>query len=76
MAIPGVSPLADLQAAYASICAQMRDVLANPKPTYTVPGGATLNWEAYYASLAEREEALRKIPGVAPTTNPVFEVWG
>lgn len=74
-ATPGVTPLADLQEAYAGVCAAIRDALTNPKLSYTVPGGASVNFETYYAGLQAREEALRKIPGVAPVTNPVFEVF-
>lgn len=66
------TPLANLQSAYASVCAKIADVLANPKPSYTLPGGASVDREAYYASLLDQEKQLRAIPGVAPDTNPVF----
>ena len=72
MATPGTSPLADLQRAYVTLCAQIRDVLLDPKPSYSLPGGASVNRESYYASLLAREAELRKIPGVAPSTTPVF----
>lgn len=75
MATPGASPLVDLTAAYASICAEIRDVLASPRPDYSIDG-VSVSFAAYYQSLIEREEVLRKIPGVAPTTRPVFEVFG
>jgi hypothetical protein len=75
MATPGESPLIDLQAAYAAICAEIRDVLLAPRPDYSIDG-VSVSFAAYYQSLIERQEVLRKIPGVAPTTNPIFDVYG
>lgn len=72
MATPGESPLADLQAAYASVCAAIRDALASPQPSYSEKG-RSISWAEYYAGLLEREKALRAIPGVAPASNPTFE---
>lgn len=69
MATPGASPLVDLTSAYASVCAEIRDVLASPKPTYVVDG-VSMDRNAYLDMLMRQEETLRKIPGVAPTTNP------
>lgn len=74
MAVPGADPLTDLREAYASVCAAIRDVMANPKPSYTLPGGASINREQYYAGLCGREKELRAIPGVAPSTNPSFQI--
>jgi hypothetical protein len=73
MATPGASPLADLRAAYALICAQIRDAMVNPQPSYSEKG-RSISWSEYYASLTAREAELRKIPGVAPETNPSFEI--
>lgn len=73
MAIPGASPLADLQAAYASVCANIRDFAANPRPNYTV-GGVSLSRSEYAAMLKEQEKTLREIPGVAPETNPLISI--
>lgn len=75
MATPGSSPLADLQTAYAGVCAQIRDVLCNPKPNYTVDG-VSVDRQSFYASLMAREKELRAVAGVAPSTAPVFEVFG
>lgn len=74
MSVPvaGTTPLADLTTAYASVCAAIRDMLASPLPTYTLPGGVSVSMEQYYAMLLQQEEMLRKIPGVAPSTNPIF----
>jgi hypothetical protein len=72
MATPGTSPLVDLQAAYAAVCAAIRDALANPQPSYTEQG-RVLSWTEHYANLTAREKELRAIPGVAPVTNPTFE---
>lgn len=74
MATPGATPLADLQEAYAGVCAAIRDALTNPRISYTTPGGASMTFEAYYAGLEAREKALRAIPGVAPATAPNFDV--
>ncbi len=68
------TPLANLQAAYASLTVKIAEVLSDPKPSYTLPGGASLDRNAYYASLLAREKELRAIPGVAPDANPVFEI--
>lgn len=72
--VPGVSPLCDLQKAYAEVCAAIRDFFVNPKPNYTLPGGASADRDGYIRYLRETEEGLRKIPGVAPSTNPVFQI--
>ena len=72
MATPGASPLADLQAAYVGVCAAIRDALTNPRISYQVPGGASMDFEQYDAMLTAREAELRKIPGVATSTTPVF----
>lgn len=68
--------LENLQAAYAGVCAKLASVLLDPQPSYTLPGGVTVGREAYYASLLDQEERLRKIPGVADGVTPTFEVLG
>lgn len=73
MATPGTSPLVDLTAAYASVCAAIRDALATPKASYSVDG-VSKSWDQYYAMLLAQRESLAKIPGVAPETNPTFDV--
>ncbi len=70
MATP--SALDNLKAAHASVCAKIADVLADPKPNYTLPGGVSVDRDRYYAGLLAREKELRAVPGVAPETNPVF----
>lgn len=73
MATPGASPLIDLQAAYASVCAAIRDALATPKASYSIDGVAK-SWNEYYAMLSEQRKALEETPGVAPDTRPTFDV--
>jgi hypothetical protein len=68
-----MAALENLQAAYVTVTEKIAEVLANPLGSYTVDG-VTVDRGAYYESLMRQEEALRKIPGVAPTTNPIFEV--
>jgi hypothetical protein len=72
MAVPGETPLADLQTAYVLVCAQIRDAMVNPQPSYSEKG-RSISWGDYYAGLEAREKALRAIPGVAPSSNPSFE---
>jgi hypothetical protein len=68
-----MAALENLQAAYLSVTEKIAEVLANPLGNYTVDG-VTVDRRSYYESLMEQEKALRAIPGVAPTTNPIFEV--
>lgn len=49
---------------------------ASAGPTYTVPGGATLNRMQYIESLQAQIEWLQGQPGVVPEMRPTFEVWG
>lgn len=49
----------NLQSAYDSVTAKLAEVLADPKPDYTLPGGVTLNWSAYYRMLSEQVTAAR-----------------
>lgn len=70
------TPLQDLQSAYASICRKLAELYSDPKPSYTLPSGASVDRNAYRKSLLEEQEELRKIPGVAPDTNPTFEIIG
>lgn len=67
------TPLQNLQAAYASVCAKIAEALSDPQPSYSEKG-RSISWDAYYAGLTAREAELRKIPGVAPETNPIFTV--
>jgi len=69
------TPLENLQTLYANLCAELASVSASLAPTYTVDG-VTLSREQYVASLVARIKELREVPGVAPTVQPVFEVWG
>ncbi|AWM40314.1 hypothetical protein GobsT_12170 [Gemmata obscuriglobus] len=66
------TPLQNLQAAYRDVCAKIAEVLANPLPDYTLPGGVRVDRKTYYESLLDQEKSLRAIPGAAPDTNPVF----
>jgi hypothetical protein len=61
------------EAAYASVTAKIAEALANPQPSYTEKG-RSISWDAYYEMLLKSEERLRKIPGVAPSTVPVFTI--
>lgn len=67
------TPLQNLQAAYQTVTDKIAQVLADPKPNYTVDG-VSVDRQAYYQSLLAREKELRTIPGVAPETNPTFDV--
>ncbi len=67
------SPLANLQASYANLCAELAEVTADPKPTYTEKG-RTVSWEEHYNGIVARIEKLMKIPGVAPEQSQVFTV--
>lgn len=65
--------LENLQAAYTSNAAKLAEAIANPRANYTVDG-VSMDFGSYYDRLLSIEERLRKIPGVAPDTQPVFEV--
>ena len=78
MAVPGASPLADMQLAYKQLVAAIRDMTISPQPTYALPGGASASWETYFAALCARRDELAKIPGIDPDPNgtqPVFEIF-
>ena len=66
-------PLALLQQAYQSICQQIAQLSITFRPDYTVDG-VTIPWSTYVGQLLDREEYLRKIPGVAPTIEAPYMV--
>lgn len=66
--------LENLQTAYAGVCAKIAEVVTDPKVSYTLPNGASVDREKYYKFLLEAQERLAKIPGVAPEQSPVFTV--
>jgi len=69
------TPLENLQSAYASVCEKIAEVIATPRPSYTVDG-VTVDRNTFLQQLMQREEDLRKIPGVGSGagTAPVFDV--
>lgn len=73
MATPGATPLADLQATYANIAAQLRDMTVNPQPSYSEKG-RSVSWDEHFSALTDQLAKLAKIPGVAPDQAPVYEV--
>lgn len=73
MATPGATPLDDLKAGYAALCAALRDAALNPQPSYSEKG-RSVSWNDYYNGLLDRIKKLAEIPGVAPDQNPSFEI--
>lgn len=69
------TPLQNLQTAYAQICAQLADMTASPKPSYS-NNGRSISWGEHFNSLMEAKKKLEDTPGVAPDQHPVFEVLG
>lgn len=67
------TPLENLQTSYAQLCAAYSAATLAPKPNYSKDGQSFSHAE-YLANLAAQIKALREIPGVAPDTQPVFEV--
>lgn len=67
------APLDDLQAAYAAVCAKLAALYADPKPSYSVDG-VQKSWTEFRNELRAAERDLRAVPGVAPTSAPVFDV--
>ncbi|VTR93212.1 unnamed protein product [Gemmata massiliana] len=65
------TPLQNLQATYANICAQLAEITANPKPTYSTDG-RSVSWGEHFNNLAAQLEKLGKIPDVAPDQSPMF----
>jgi len=55
-----MSVLTDLQAAREYMAAQLKDIVENPKPTYTVDG-QTVKWTEHAAMLADKITTLDKI---------------
>lgn len=69
--------LAQWQATYDLLKAKYDEAAASAAPTFTVPGGATLNRMDYLRQLREEMKAIAEmVPGVAPEAKPVWEVWG
>ena len=66
--------LENLQSAYESVCLAIANVMADPQPNYNVDG-VNMDRTAYYDMLLRREQELRAIPGVAPLTQPIFDVF-
>lgn len=57
--------LETLQATYTQLVNNLAEVLANPRPNYSIDG-VSLDFGAYYELLMSKLERLRMIPGVAP----------
>lgn len=71
------NPLQDMQAAAASLCRKLAEVYSDPKPSYTLPSGASVDRNAYRQHLLDELSQMKKdFPGVVPDLSPVFEVWG
>jgi hypothetical protein len=54
------TPLESLTAAYESLTLKIADVLSNPRPDYTLPGGASVKWSEYYKMLLDAQKAARE----------------
>lgn len=63
-----------LAAVYLVTLAKYEAAMAASGPTYTVPGGATLDRMKHIADLQSQLESLEKKPGVVPEVKPVFTV--
>ncbi len=70
------TPLANLQAAYAAVCAQIAEAEGQPVGPNVSVGGVSVDRVGHLNSLYDRRDKLGKIPGVAPDQNPVFTVYG
>ena len=55
----------DLQTALANAKATLAQILASPKPTYTVEG-QTVNWTEYQKMLMDNVAALKQLQSQAP----------
>ena len=55
-------PLANLRSAYIRATANLNDLLANPKPSYTVDG-RTYNWKEYQEMLFAQLRGLKELIG-------------
>lgn len=53
-------PAADLQAAIANIDKIIKDLTANPKPSYSI-GERSVSWSDYLSMLIDKREALQKL---------------
>jgi hypothetical protein len=72
-----MATVAEWQATYAVLKAKYDAASAAAGPTYTVPGGATLDRMKYLRELREEMKAISDmVPGVAPESHPTFEVLG
>lgn len=57
--------LTTLQATYTDTLSKLAEVMANPKPNYTIDG-VSVDRNAYRQQLLDMLKSLREIPGVAP----------
>lgn len=64
------TPAQNLTTAYESLAAKLAEVMADPKPSYSVDG-VSLDWGAYYRMLTEQMKAVREALLLA---NGPFEV--
>jgi hypothetical protein len=55
-----VAVLDDLTAARENVAAQLRNLTANPKPTYSLDG-KSVSWESYFGMLTRQMEELNKL---------------
>lgn len=53
------TPAQNLETEYANWCAKLAEVSANPRPDYTLPGGASVKFGEYYKFLQEARDKAR-----------------
>lgn len=66
------STTARLQALYSQTLTKLEEAMATVGPSYTLPGGITVDRVVYIRELQAQLKAYAEMPGVVPDVKPVF----